>query len=64
MGTELTDQGELYLAACAALQLLQDRQQHTQQDMLDPRERRVLKMLRDAIRVAHGETAKGGGVWK
>jgi hypothetical protein len=24
---------------------LQDRQQHTQHDMLDPRERRVLKML-------------------
>ena len=29
IGTELTDQGELYRAACAAMQLLQDRQQHT-----------------------------------
>jgi len=45
IGSELTDQGELYRAACAALQLLEDRLQHTQQDMLDPRERRVLKLL-------------------
>jgi hypothetical protein len=30
---------------CAAMQLLHDRQQHTQHDILDPHERRVLKML-------------------
>jgi hypothetical protein len=29
------------------MQLLQDRQQHTQHDMLDPHGRRVLKILRD-----------------
>jgi hypothetical protein len=37
------------------MQLLQDRQQHTHHDMLDPHERRVLKMLRDATRAAHGD---------
>jgi hypothetical protein len=46
IGTELTDQGELHHAACAALQLLHDdRQQHTQHDILDHNGRRVLKML-------------------
>ena len=35
---------------------MHDRQQHTQHVMLDPHERRVLKvLLRDAIRVAHRE---------
>jgi hypothetical protein len=38
------------------MQLLQeDRQQHTQHDMLDPHERRVLKLLRDTIRAAPGD---------
>ena len=40
LGTELTDQGELYRAACCNA-ALQDRQQHTHHDMLDPHERRV-----------------------
>lgn len=41
---------ELYAAACAAMRLLQDRQRHTPEEMLDPRERRVLRQLRDAVR--------------
>jgi hypothetical protein len=44
------DEQELLAAACEAMRLLQDRQAHTPQEMLDPRERRVLKHLRTAIR--------------
>jgi hypothetical protein len=40
---------ELYRAACSALRLLQDRQAHTPQEMLDPRERKVLRQLRAAV---------------
>jgi hypothetical protein len=41
---------ELLAAACEAMRLLQDRQSHTPQEMLDPRETRVLKRLRSAVR--------------
>jgi len=41
---------ELLTAACEAMRLLQDRQAHTPQEMLDPREIRVLRSLRTAIR--------------
>jgi hypothetical protein len=44
------DDGELLRAAAAAMRLLQDRQQHTPEEHLDGRERRVLRQLRDAIR--------------
>jgi hypothetical protein len=50
---EKTPQGsaaELLAAACEAMRLLQDRQAHTSQEMLDPRETRVLKRLRSAVR--------------
>jgi hypothetical protein len=50
---EKTPQGsatELLAAACEAMRLLQDRQAHTPQEMLDPRETRVLKRLRSAVR--------------
>ena len=50
--TQRTNQEGLYAAACSALRLLQDRQQHTPEEMLDPRERRVLKQLRQAVRNA------------
>jgi hypothetical protein len=43
-------QEELLAAACEAMRLLQDRQAHTPEEMLDPRERRVLRQLRAAIR--------------
>jgi hypothetical protein len=43
-------QEDLYRAACAALRLLQDRQAHTPEEMLDGRERKVLQALRGAIR--------------
>jgi hypothetical protein len=43
---------ELMAAACEAMRLLQDRQQHTPEQLLDPRERRVLKQLRTAIRAS------------
>jgi hypothetical protein len=39
-------------AAAAAMRLLQDRQAHTPAEMLDPRERKVLRQLRDAVRAA------------
>ncbi len=44
------DDGELLRAAAAAMRLLQDRQAHTPAEMLDGRERRVLRQLRAAIR--------------
>jgi hypothetical protein len=51
--TQRTNQeGALYAAACVALRLLQDRQQHVPQGLLDPRERKVLKQLRQAVRNA------------
>jgi len=40
----------LFAAACEAMRLLQDRQLHTPIEMLDPREIRVLRSLRTAIR--------------
>jgi len=43
---------ELLQAACEAMRLLQSRQAHTPEEMLDPRERRVLKQLRTAVRAA------------
>ena len=46
---------ELLAAACEAMRLLQDRQAHTPQEMLDPRESRVLLRLRRAVRSAHAE---------
>ena len=48
---------ELLTAACEAMRLLQDRQAHTPEEMLDPRERKVLRQLRSAVRqsVVRGE---------
>jgi hypothetical protein len=43
---------ELLAAACEAMRLLQDRQQHMPEELLDGRERRVLRVLRTAIRRA------------
>ena len=45
-------QEELYRAAVTAMRLLQDRQQHTPEEMLDSRERKVLGQLRAAVRSA------------
>jgi len=45
-----TQEEELYRAACEAMRLLQDRQQHAAAEHLDPRERRVLRQLREAIK--------------
>ena len=45
---------ELLQAACGAMRLLQSRQQHTPEEMLDPRERKVLRQLRDAVRISAG----------
>lgn len=45
-------QDALLRAACEAMRLLQSRQQHTPEEMLDPRETRILKQLRDAVRRA------------
>ena len=45
-----SNQEDLYRAACSAMRLLQDRQTHTPEEMLDPRERKVLRTLRTAIR--------------
>ena len=52
---------ELLAAACEAMRLLQDRQAHTPEEMLDPREIRVLRLLRSAVRqsVGEGEEALG-----
>ena len=41
---------DLLLAAGAAIRLLQDREAHMPQEMLDPREPRVLRQLRQAVR--------------
>lgn len=49
---QAADEQELLRAACAAMRMLQDRQQHTPEDMLDPRERGVLRQLRAAVRRA------------
>jgi hypothetical protein len=50
---ERTNQEEqLLVAAATAMRLLQDRQQHTPEEMLDARERRVLRQLRQAVRAA------------
>jgi hypothetical protein len=46
---------ELLGAACEAMRLLQDRQAHTPIEMLDPRESRVLRQLRSAVRQTVGE---------
>jgi hypothetical protein len=43
---------ELLRAAAAAMRLLQDRQAHTPAEMLDGRECRVLRQLREAVRRA------------
>jgi hypothetical protein len=40
---------ELFEAACQAIRLLQDRQQHMPPEMIDGRERRVLKAFRLAL---------------
>jgi hypothetical protein len=40
---------DLYRAACSAMRLLQDRQAHIPEEMLDPRERKVLRQLRAAV---------------
>jgi hypothetical protein len=53
-----TNEQELLAAAAAAMRLLQDRQQHTPVEMLDARERKVLKQLRAAVRTSMG----GAGV--
>lgn len=45
-------QEELLTAAAAAMRWLQDRQQHTPEEMLDARETRVLNQLREAVRSA------------
>jgi len=42
----------LLAAACEAMRLLQDRQAHTPQEMLDSREAGVLRQLRSAVRSA------------
>jgi hypothetical protein len=49
-----TDEQELLRAAAAAMRFLQDRQAHTPAEMLDPRETRVLKRLRIAVRASLG----------
>jgi hypothetical protein len=46
------DDGELLRAAAAAMRFLQDRQAHAPAEMLDGREHRVLRQLRDAVRRA------------
>ena len=37
-------------AACEVMRFLQDRQAHTTEEMFDPRERKVLRSSRQAIR--------------
>ena len=46
---------ELLAAACEAMRLLQDRQAHSPIEMLDPREGKVLRQLRRAVRRAVAE---------
>jgi len=56
-----TNQENLYRVVCAAMRLLQDRQAHTPEEMLDPRERKVLRQLRSAVRhVVNGEEGAAG----
>jgi hypothetical protein len=43
-------QEELLAATITAMRFFQDRQQHTPEEMLDARERKVLRQLRDAVR--------------
>ena len=50
---------DLLAAACEAMRLLQDRQAHTPEEMLDPRETRVLQQLRSAVRSAAGDEGEG-----
>jgi hypothetical protein len=50
-----TNEQELLAAAAAAMRLLQSRHAHTPDEMLDPRETRVLKQLRSAVRGAMDE---------
>jgi len=50
-----TDEQELLAAAAAAMRLLQNRQQHVPEEMLDARERKVLRQLRDAVRASLDE---------
>jgi hypothetical protein len=50
-----TDEQELLAAAAAAMRLLQNRQQHVPEKMLDARERKVLRQLRDAVRASLDE---------
>ena len=50
---------DLLAAACEAMRLLQDRQAHTPEEMLDPRETRVLRQLRSAVRSAAGDEGEG-----
>jgi hypothetical protein len=45
-------EAELFAAACEAMRLLQVRQAHTPEEMLDPRETGVLRQLRQTIRKA------------
>ncbi len=49
---------QLFAAACEAMRLLQDRQANTPEEMLDPREIRVLRSLRTAIRRCSSSTAR------
>ena len=49
---QIKAQEELYRAAVVAMRLLQDRQQHTPEEHLDSRERKVLRQLRAAVRSA------------
>ena len=50
---------QLFAAACEAMRLLQDRQAHVPEEMLDPRERKVLRLLRSAVRSAAGDEGEG-----
>jgi hypothetical protein len=54
--TQRTNQEvRVFAAACEAMRFLQSRQAHTPEQMLDPRETRVLKQLRSAVRGAMDE---------
>jgi hypothetical protein len=54
-GSQKVATDELLAAACEAMRLLQDRQAHMPGEMLDPRERKVLRSLRQAVRRAVAE---------
>jgi hypothetical protein len=53
-----TNEQELLAAAATTMRLLQDRQAHTPEEMLDPRERKVLRLLRDAVRASLTSASK------